>query len=417
MRPRPGALLILGAGEEQLPLFREARRRGLPTIAVDQRSDRPALPLADTFLQISTRDHAAIAAALGAVEPAGVVSAGSDVCLLSWHELSRRYRTPHVFPRVAAVASMDKAAFHEVVRAAELPGYRWVALCGPDERAALAAGLRFPVIVKPTDASGSKGTTLVEDRAGLSRALAHAAVNSFAGDVIVEEFIVGRNLTVEVFLRDGEAIFSVVTEKRIVPGPNFVIGGHTCPAPLERPVRARVVETAVRLCAAMDFTAGPAHFDVILAPDGTPYMLEVGARMCGNGYPRLMRALYGVDTVAALVALALGEPYDLRPSGAGHGIIHVLASPASRDGVLLEVQGLHAVQNLPGVADAELVARAGEVVRPFTQSGNKLGYVVVTGGSPAEAETVLARALSALHLDVAPIDAACAAEGEFHARH
>lgn len=391
-------LLILGAGEEQLPLYREAARRGLPTVAVDFRRDRPALPLADRFLEVSTRDHEAIAAALGPVELAGVASAGSDVCLLSWHELTRRYRTPYLFPRRAALASLDKTVFHEAARDAGVPGYRSVRVRGLDELGVLAAGLRFPLVIKPPDASGSKGTTLVADAAGLGPALRHAADGSFGGDILAEEFVAGRNLTVEVFLRGGRPVFSVITEKRLIPGPHFVIGGHDCPAPVTEAERDLVVGRAVRLCAELDFTDGPAHFDVILAPDGTAYVLEVGARMCGNGYPRLMRAIYGIDTVGALVDLAVGEPWDLRPERSGHGIIHVLASPTAGDGVLTAVEGLDEVRALPGVADVEVVARPGDPVRPFTQSGNKLGYLVVTGPTPAAAEATLGRALSTLRL-------------------
>jgi biotin carboxylase len=172
----------------------------------------------------------------------------------------------------------------------------------------------------------------------------------------------------------------------------------TMPAPIGEPVRRRVVDSAVRLCAAMGLIDGPAHFDVILAPDGTPYLLEVGARLCGNGYPRLMRAVYGVDTVAAQLNLVLGRPYELERRHSGHGIIHVLTSPLDREGVLADVVGLDTVRSQPGVADVEVVVGPGGVVRPFTDSGNKLGYVVVTGDSPAAAQARLARALAALHL-------------------
>lgn len=395
-------LLVLGASEEQLPLYREARRRGLRTIAVDQRRDRPARAEADAFVQVSTRDHRAIAAALDGVVPTAVVSGGSDASLMSWHELSVLYRTPVRYPRKAAAASMDKAVFHELVRRAGLTGYRWLRTTGAGDRAVPASGLDLPVVVKPSDASGSKGTTLVTERAGLAPALAHAAAFSVSGEIMVEEFVAGRNLTVEVFLRHGSAIFSVITEKRLLPGPNFLIAGHTCPAVIGEPARRRVVEAAVRLCEAMDLTDGPAHFDVILAADGTPYLLEVGARLCGNGYPRLTRAVYGVDTVAAQLDLVLGRPFDLRPEHACHGIIQVLGSPSGREGVLADVRGLDEIRTSPGVADAEVVTPIGGMVRPFTDSGNKLGYVVVTGDTPAAAEARLAAALDTLELDIKP---------------
>jgi biotin carboxylase len=405
-----GPLLILGASEEQLPLYREAARRGLRTIAVDHRRDRPSVAYADQFLHLSTRDHEAIARALGPVTPAGIVSIGSDACLMTWHELSRRYRTPHQYPRAAAAASMDKATFHRVVRAAGLPTYRSLDLAEPDERA--LPPLRYPLVVKPGDSSGSRGITLVRDPADLGPALRRAHVNSHTGRFVVEEYLQGRDLTIEMFVRGGATVFAAITERTVLPSSNFIIAGHRSPAPISAADRARVVDAGARLCAAMDVTDGPAHFDVSLAPDGTPYMLETGARMCGNGYSRLMRAVHGIDTIQTALDLALGLPWDVRPVRNGHGIIRLLGSPSDHEGTLAGIHGLDAVRSLPGVAEAEVDAKVGDTVRPFDQSAHKLGYVVVTGDTPADAERTLEIALTALRLDVVP---ATLGQGATHA--
>lgn len=395
-------LLVLGAGEDQLAVYREARSRGLPTIAVDQRLDRPALPLAERFLHVSTRDAGAISAALGPIALSGVVSAASDACLSSWHALSHRYRTAYRFPRDAALVSGDKVRFREFAEEAGVRGYGWASSGDPAELLDRARRLRFPVVSKPTDGSGSRGTTLVRDPGGLPAALAHSQANSASGTVIVEEFVEGRNLTVEIFMREGIPHFVPITEKRLVPGPRFLIGGHTCPAPIEEETRERLIDTAARLCAAMGVVDGPVNFDMILPPDGTPYVLEAGARLCGNGYPALLRSVYGVDTVGALVSLVLAEPFDLTPSRSGCGILHVLTSPLDGDGLLDEVSGVEQAKELPGVVDVEVFAKRGDLVRPFTQSANKLGYVVVRGETHSQSEATLERALRALRVTVAP---------------
>jgi biotin carboxylase len=405
-----GPLLVLGASEEQLPLYREAARRGLRTIAVDHRRDRPCLPYADHFLQLSTRDHNAIAQALGSVTPAGIVSVGSDACLMTWHELSRRYRTPHQYPCAAAMASMDKGVFHRVVQAAGLPTYRSFEMAEPDENIVLA--LDYPMVVKPGDASGSRGITFVRDPGELGPALRRAHADSFTGRFVVEEFLKGRDLTLEMYLRGGTTVFSVITERTVLPSPNFMIGRHHCPAPIGTAVRARIVDAGTRLCAAMNVTDGPVHFDISLAPDGTPYLLETGARMCGNGYSRLLRAVYGIDTIEAVLNLALGEPWDLRPIRDGQGIIHLLGSPSDQEGELTGIYGLDAVRSLPGVAEVEVVARVGDTVRPFNQSAHKLGYIVATGDTHADVVRTLEIALTTLRLDVVPTPTA---QGVSHA--
>ena len=98
-------MLILGASEDQLPVYLEARRRGIRTIGVDMRGDRPALAYADEWLPVSTRDHAGIVAALDGRRPTSVVAAASDAGLWSRHELCRHYETPYRYPAGAARAS------------------------------------------------------------------------------------------------------------------------------------------------------------------------------------------------------------------------------------------------------------------------------------------------------------------------
>jgi biotin carboxylase len=246
---------------------------------------------------------------------------------------------------------------------------------------------------------------LVTRREQLPSALAHAAQFTVTGELMIEEYLPGRNLTVDVFLRDGQVAFTGITEKRILPGPHFIIGGHTCPAPVDPAVRERLTETAARLCRAIGLSDGPANFDVILGRDGTIRVLEANARLCGNAFPLLMREVYGVDTVAALVSMALGEPFELNPTRSGAGIIHVLASPLPGDGVLTEVSGLTEVRAIPGVARCEVYPAVGAVVRPFTQAGHKIGYLLVAEPDVDTAEATLARALDTLRLTITPTDA------------
>jgi biotin carboxylase len=406
--PPPAArppLLVLGAGEEQIPVYVEAKRRGLRTIAVDRWTDRPALRHADEHLHLSTRYPGPIAAALGHRRLSGVVTAASDVALASWHELAGRYGAPYRFPAAAVRASADKAAFHAVAEAAGVDRYRWRRHTDPAALVALAGEVGFPLVAKPADASGSKGVTLVPEAAQLPAALEYAARFTAGGELLIEEFLPGRNLTVDVFMRAGRAAFTGITEKRIQPGPHFVIGGHTCPAPVDAATRTRLEETAVRLCRAVDLHDGPANFDVILGPDGRVRVLEANVRLCGNAVPQLMREVYGVDTVAALVSLAIGEPFELAPTPPRAGIIHLLASPLATDGVLTDIAGLDAVRALPGVVRCELYAEPGATVRPFTEGGHKFGYLLVAGPDVDTAEATLATALTVLRITVRPVPA------------
>ncbi|MGX7826266.1 ATP-grasp domain-containing protein [Actinokineospora sp. 24-640] len=400
-----GELLVLGAGEEQVVLYEEARRRGLRTIAVDMRTDRPGIALADEFLAMSTTDHTGIAEALRGRRIAGVVSTAADTCLASWHHLCVHFGTPWLYPAEAAAVSMDKSAFHRTAAAAGVPTYRWAQSGDLAELAATVRGFRFPVVVKPTDASGGRGVHGVREPAELDAALRFAAASSPRGQVIVEEFVEGVNYTVNVFMSAGEVALSVITEKHILPGPGFLIGGHTAPAPLAPAAEAEMTREARELCRAFGLLDGPANFDVVLGPDGTRYVLEVGARMSGNGFPRLVSALADVDCVAALVDLAIGEPVRLTPRRWRPTRLHVLTSPLPVPGRFVSAHGLTDVAAMPDVTSVELFIDPGDVAQPFTEAGRKLGWVVVSADDQTSLPTRVSEVVAALDLVVHPSEA------------
>ncbi|KPI08940.1 hypothetical protein OK074_3464 [Actinobacteria bacterium OK074] len=393
---------MLGASEEQIPLYQEARRRGIPTIAVDMRTDAPGFPFADATLKISTRNTDAIADALGDVRPAGIVCGASDAALASWHALALRYGTAYVYPE-SALAAGDKAAFHEIAASCGTTGYGWTASDNPDAVIMKAAELCFPIMVKPVDGSGSKGVTHVTHPDGLPAAVACARSCSASQAVIAEEFVAGRPLAIEVFMQNGRAVMACVKDKEFVGG-GFVVK-RLGTAQLPSVTRDRIEATVERLCRALGITDGPANFDAVLGTDGHERIIEANARLGGDGVPRLLTAAYGVDVVRALVALALGEPFGehLAPTRAAHAALELIGSPLAVAGELIAWEGVVEARSIPGITDVELYAEPGDVVRPHDQSGHKIGLLVAAGPSVADAFSALEAAGALIRPIVRPI--------------
>ncbi|MFF0413437.1 ATP-grasp domain-containing protein [Kitasatospora sp. NPDC004745] len=395
------ALLVLGASEEHIPLYQEAARRGIPTIAVDMRSDAPAFPFADAAMKISTRDADAIAEALGDTRPAGIVAGATDAALPTWRVLGLRYGMPYVYPQ-AALAGLDKAAFHQVVASCGIAGYGWAAGGDPGEVAAKAARLRFPLMVKPVDGSGSKGVTRVTHPDGLPAAIARARAHSVSQTVIAEEFIHGRQLTIDLFLQGGKSVMTCIKDQLLVAGRSVVRRIST--AQLSPQEHRRLKEVAERLCRALGITDGPANFDLVLGEDGQGRIVEANPRLSGDSIPRLHEAALSVNVVGALIALALGEPFDayLKPTRNAHAGVELLGSPLDVEGELVTWEGVSEARNVPGVTGIELYAQPGDPVHPHDQSGHKIGMITAAGPSPAEVSVALDKASSLLRPIIRP---------------
>jgi D-alanine-D-alanine ligase len=165
----------------------------------------------------------------------------------------------------------------------------------------VTSALGWPVIVKPSKQGSTIGLTLVKQAAELAPALALAA--RFDDEVMVEQFIPGRELTVGVLgdlpLPVGEIIprhelFDY--ECKYTPG----LSEETFPAKLAAPVARRLQEYAVTAHRALKL-GGYSRIDFRLSPEGDIFCLEANtlpgmtatsllpqaARAAGMAFPEL----------------------------------------------------------------------------------------------------------------------------------
>lgn len=391
-------LLILGAGEDQLPAYSEAGRLGLRTIGVDQRPDAPAVAAADRFHAVSTRDVSAIIAAVGDADVAAVVAPASDAAQLTLRALEEHYDTPFRTSEAAARASIDKGYFRAVLDELGLPTYRWAQ--SHDDRALLlrARDLRFPLMVKPSDGSGSKGVGMALTRAELPKALMVARSFSASGEVIIEEFVAGRHVSVEAFLDGGRLAFVAATRRQVTGPPHFITVAHLIPADLDDRLMTRLRRAIEEICVAVAIETGPVNLDVVIDEHGEPYVIELGARVGGNGMPALVYAAFGVNTVRAALRCALGRPFRLEPARRRNALLHILHS--DRDGVLEAINGEALVRRRHPHARLDICATPGAPVRAYTSARHKLGYLTVTGATRAEIDRERAEILQTLRFDV-----------------
>lgn len=390
-------LLILGASADQLPTYLEARRLGCRTIGVDQRTDAPAAGLADEYLAVSTRDPEAVIERLGATDVAGVIAPASDVNQPALQVLAEHYRTPFRLSPAALAASTDKGFFRQVVERLGLPAYGYVQDSCPRRLLEATARLRHPLVVKPSDSSGSKGISVVDDRERLPDAIEEACGSSYAGEVIVEEAVAGRHGSAECLIDRGRLAFVAVSERTLRP-PQLVTVCHRVPARFKTATTARLAPMIEAVCRALGIERGPVNFDFVVGLDGQVYLVEMGARPGGNGTPRLVLEAFGVNIAQASIQIALGEPFEVRSRRRRAAALYLLH--AERDGELVAVHGAGTLAGLPELVDYQLYATVGETVLAYTKAANKLGHLLLAGDSRGRVERALAAAQRALRLSV-----------------
>lgn len=202
---------------------------------------------------------------------------------------------------LASGIAMDKAVSKRIMDACGIPTPKWETLSyTAAEIPELAESLALPCVVKTTTGGSSLGVYLPEDREALEEALRE--VRSFGGEVIWEERIFGRELTVAVLgERALPAVETVPAGKDFDYAAKYQRGGaaETCPARLSGAEAEAAGELALRAHRALGL-AVYSRTDMILDGDGKLWCLEV------NSLPGMTPTSF-VPQEAAAVGMSYGE--------------------------------------------------------------------------------------------------------------
>ena len=108
--------------------------------------------------------------------------------------------------RLGSALAWDKGVAKQMFALAQIPTPAW--LRAPADARAVERELGFPVIVKPSGQGSTVGLSLVKHPKGLEEAIARAS--QFGGDVLIERYIAGRELTVGILDRQPLAVGEII---------------------------------------------------------------------------------------------------------------------------------------------------------------------------------------------------------------
>lgn len=189
--------------------------------------------------------------------------------------------------------------------------------------------INYPIIVKPLDSGGSQGITKLDTPDGLKTAYQAAIDHSRSKQAIVEEFIDGREFSVETLSHNGTHYILQITDKVTSGAPHFIEMQHHQPADISQKVAERIKDLVRKALTALKIENSPSHTELKLNSRGELYIIEIGARMGGDFITSdLVRLSTGYDMVKGTIELAIGkftEPIFPRPMHSGVYFYSMLA--------------------------------------------------------------------------------------------
>ncbi len=373
-------VLFLGASHQQLAPIEYAKNVGYRIVTCDNRPNNPGHSLADKSYNVSTTDFQGVLDVAINEKIDAVVCYASDVATPTAAYISEKLGIPGN-PLEAVCVLTNKMLFRQFQ---EKYGYftpknilfdRNDLINKKTLQGKMDKVLKFPVIVKPVDASGCKGVTKVYSLSQLNDALKYAREFSRSGNMIVEQLIdpSGYQVCGEGFLQDGKIIFHAFANEHFCPG--FVVPvGESFPSIFDERLVDRAVNTLQHIFNDLNMRQGPFNFDLMFTLDGEIFVIEIGPRNGGNRIPEAIIYANKADTIAATVEVALGRRVILAKE-----VNHYYATysiHAKRNGILESIEYLESIRK--NIVDEKLYAARGDTVLKFKMGNQMLGCLILT---------------------------------------
>ena len=290
-------ILILGAGEGQIPLILRAKEAGWHTIVVSPKGDYPGFELADEIAYCNIADINAVVDLAKTLQVQAIATDQTDIPVMAIQRVAKEMGVP-------AIRCVDINNFRYKSRMRELcqsAGIKTIPYLVTSDIQSVNYFLEQQVgsiIIKPVDSQGSRGVTQVKTIAELQEAFDKAMSYSKEKKVIAEQFIDGQEVEVDtVMCRDEIKAVLIGDVFNFESIQIFSAYERIYPSQLPTATQDEIRRVNAQTLKVLGLHTGWTHGEYMVANNGDVYLLEVGARGGGNYIGSdIVKTMIGVST-------------------------------------------------------------------------------------------------------------------------
>lgn len=366
-------LAIIGASYLQRPLVEKAKEMGLYTLCFAWVEGAVCKELVDEFYPISIVNKEEILKICQEKQIDGICTIASDVAAPTVAYVAEQMGLVSNSYQ-SAITANNKYAMREAFSTAGVlcPLFKCVADSNEDTIESLRQNMTLPLIVKPADRSGSLGVAKINVWEDLRSAIDLALGCSFKKQVMVEEYIDGREISVEFISYQGKHYPLQITDKVTTGAPHFVELEHHQPSTLSELKFEEIYNITGKALNALGITNGASHSEYKITKEGKVYVIEIGGRMGGDFIGSdLVQLSTGYDFVKGVIDVALGTFNEPKFTESNHSGVYFLCKETEH---LLPI-----IQNANSNSKIVKYEQTDTELRNISCSSDRSGYMIYQG--------------------------------------
>ena len=365
-------IAVVGASYLQLPLVKKAKDMGLEVHCFAWVEGAVCKEWADYFYPISIVEKEEILKVCKEIGIDGICTIASDVAAPTVAYVANKMNLVGN-DYVAAVRANNKYQMREAFMKAGVPCPKFMMVTpetlNTSEIIKKLREFQYPMITKPSDRSGSLGVTKIMISEELYPAVELAMEKSFKHQAMVEEFIEGREISVEFISYNGKHYPLQITDKVTTEAPHFVELEHHQPSTLSDEMYKTIYDITKTALNALGLSNGASHAEYKITMDGRIAVMEIGGRMGGDFIGSdLVKLSTGYDYLKGVIDVALGEFTEpVKTLNLCSGVYFLCKETAHLKTIIEDWQ------NIPSLVEGEITDTE---LRQVTCSADRSGYVI-----------------------------------------
>ena len=381
--------IVIAGGQWQVPIIKFLQHKGYKVSVVDPYDTSPGVLIADEHIKLDVRNVNGIIDFIGDTKYDLVTTDQSDisvetVSLLSTHfgingngiEIVKKFTNKYLSRQFASEIGVPVPQFHKANNIQE------VREC--------ISKIGLPVILKPVDSQSSRGIFLI-DESNLDKVDAIAPLTfkeSREQYILVEEFFIGTELTVEGICSDHKHKTLAISQKKHFR--TGIASDLLYPADLPAEMEAAVIRHNDNYIQQSGLKFGITHAEYLYnSSDGKICLVEIACRGGGSLISSdIAKWVSGVDIYEIFVNGLEGKSYDVtslsplkRPA-----VLHFFEFP---NGVVEGVEGLDEIRKMDGIVAIKMDFSVGTHIKAANDDRSRQGFVIILADDKEQLESRL----------------------------
>jgi len=392
--------LVVAGGQWQVPLIKFLQHRGYAVTVADPYESSPGVLIADQHVKCDVRDFEGIVSGIGVQSFDLVTTDQSDIAVETVAALAKHLGVRGMDPDVIRKFT-NKFESRKFAASIGVPVPEFGIAHNLVEVEQQVERIGLPIILKPVDSQSSRGIFLVDEtnKGELAALVPQSFKESRADHILVEQFFIGTELTVEGICSGGKHKTLAISEKKHFR--TGIASDLTYPARIPERAKEAIVAFNDKYVEASGLEFGITHAEYLYNRDtGAMCLVEIACRGGGTLISsHITNWVADVNVYEMQVANLEGKTTDvksLQPRERA-AVLHFFEFP---NGVVEKISGLDDIRATPGVAMVKVDFEEGSTIRAANDDRSRQGFVIVFADDRKQLEERLQQVIDVLKVDI-----------------